>query len=426
MTSIIYGPSLLDDNEAVGNRAAILKQVCNATPFNVARSLVLDLVKPLPAHTVDLIDGCRAVLAQDFRATQDSPRFDNSAVDGFAFHIDDLKSTSDLLPVIDDIPAGDSRRARKFAPNFAMAISTGAPVPAGVAAIEMIENVWHELGRVRLRATLTLGRNIRRRGEEFRTGDLLLKNGDVLNSASLGMLASQGQTRVEVIRPPKVGLLVTGNELLPSSKELREGQIYDSNSVTIVAEIHASGITDITVVRCGDDVDCCRKQLSELIESCDLVITTGGVSVGQHDPIRAACKDLDIEQVLWRVAMKPGKPFYAARPTLGVCQAVIGLPGNPLAALIAFRLLVAPIISKMCGHQLKADVALHRTARTAIRSDKGKTEFIPCVMDGRFVGPAAKIRSHMLSGLASANCLAVFGDESDGVTAGEAVQVIPW
>lgn len=308
-------------------------------PLQQAVDIILaDAESRRGVERVNLARADGRVLAEDVCAPMDVPPWDNSAMDGYAVQAEEALEGA-ILDVSQRIPAGTEPEALQ--PATAARIFTGAPVPAGANAVIMQENC--ELlpdGRVRILATVKPGANIRRRGDDIAEGALLVSAGQRLTPLDLGLLAATGVSQLLTGKPPVVAILSTGDELVEPGEALRPGQIYSSNAIVIQALLRRMGLQVINCGTVADRPDATANALAEAARQADCIITTGGVSAGEEDHVRAAVQEqgrLDI----WKLALKPGKPFAYGR----VNEALFfGLPGNPVSAVVSFLLLVRPAL----------------------------------------------------------------------------------
>jgi len=354
-------------------------------------------------------------LAQAVAARIDLPAFDNSAVDGYAVHEDDLKGGPSIVKFI--VRAGECSHDA-VSPGECARIFTGAPIPPGTAAVVMQEDV--ELDPVRL-PPAERGAHIRRQAEEIRVGDELAIAGQRLSPALIAALASAGVEEVSVRPTPRIGLLVTGDELVSPGTPLRPGQIYESNSLGIAAAVLTATSAEPTILRAKDDPDEIRAALRQLLSENDIVLTSGGISVGDYDLIRPALESLGVKEVFWRVAMKPAKPTYFGVHDRGV---VFGLPGNPVSAQVAFRLFVAPYLTAAQGGPFELNQQASRTT-LAITKAAGREEFVPGVRDEGGVRPILGRASHKPTCLADADMLIRVPSEVTELPVRSEVMVIP-
>ena len=314
-----------------------------------ALSRLLGVVQALPAtETQELatFDALGRVLAHDLRSSLDVPPADNSSMDGYALRCADVPVTGTHLPVSQRIPAG--MVGVDLLPGTAARIFTGAQMPRGADSIQMQEQCEAVAGGVRINALPVAGQWIRRRGEDVRHGDVVLAAGTRLTPAALGLAATVGAATLTVSRRPRVALFSTGDELVMPGEPLKPGAIYNSNRYTLRAQIQAMGCdcTDLGIV--PDRLDATRDVLRRAAEGNDLIVTSGGVSVGEEDHLRPAVQaEGRIE--LWQIAIKPGKPlaFGEVRRADGSTAYIVGLPGNPVSSFITFLLMVRPVLLRL-------------------------------------------------------------------------------
>jgi molybdopterin molybdotransferase len=405
-----------------------------------ARRLLLAACPPLDPVQLDSADSDGCVLAADVVAPGDVPPFDNSSVDGYAVRAADLAGAGAENPVrldvLGSVLAG-TVADRPVGPGQAWKVMTGAPVPDGADAVVMVERTSatraERLGeagdQVEVRAEVKAGAGIRRAGSDVPAGALVLLAGTVLRPAHLGVLASVGARRITGFRRLRVGVLVTGDELVTDG-DLRPGQIYESNRAMLLALLVRANCRPVDLGVAGDDVAALRQRLSSAVRDCDAVLTCGGVSMGDSDPVRAALEDFG--GLTWlQVAIRPAKPFaFGTLPGPDGPVPVLGLPGNPVSALVSFELLARPALRHRMGHPDPypamvlgiADAAMsrpHGDGRTAYL--RVSCRFGP---DGRLhVRPVAGQDSHQLSASASAGGLAEVADGQQ-VNAGDEVPVL--
>lgn len=332
------------------------------------------------AGTVPLGEALGRTLAEPVEASQPLPPFNQSAMDGYAVSAGDGLTSGAALPVVGRIAAGED--GFFLPPGAAMRIFTGAALPRGADAVVMQENVACDGGRIVLARMVTPGDNIRRYGEDVAAGEMLLRPGERIDARHVALLAAQGRDRVSVLRRPRIGVLSTGSELLMPGQRLPEASLYDSNRPMIVALARQAGtdVLDGGIVR--DDPQLIAAALRDLAGQCDLVVTTGGVSVGDEDySVRALVAAGGRGEPL-RIALKPGKPAVAG--AIGRA-AYLGLPGNPVAALVSWLLLGRAVLAALDGREVRPLSGMRLPTMYAFDRRPGRTEFAPAriVASGR-------------------------------------------
>ena len=406
------------------------------TSFADALATVLAEARTLGPEAVPLDAACGRMLAQDIVAPFDLPHFDNTSVDGYAVHATDVeranRERSAELALDMVIPAGEALRGRELKPGCAARVLTGSPLPAGTGAVVMQEEVELRDEQVRITAGISAGQCIRRQGEEYHTGDIVVSRGQRLSPPVCALAATMGLTQVTVARAPRVGLLLTGSELVAPGRPLREGQIYESNGSGLAAALRLAGIAALEIRTVNDALEPTLAALADLLDTNDVVITSGGVSVGTYDAVKDALRQLKVEQRIWRVAIKPGKPFFfGLREQAGHRTVVFGLPGNPLSALVTFSVFAFPYLRAVQGEHTGA-VPIPARLATPTKNPAGRLEFAPVTLtpdeQGWRAQPLDKRASHMLGGFARAQALAIFPAERERLEAGESVtcQLLPW
>lgn len=383
-----------------------------------ALSLIASHVGPLPPKAVGLREAEGCVLAESLVARLDLPPFDNSAMDGYAVRAADLAGASREVPVAlrlrGEAPAG-SPSSLSVAPGDAVRILTGAPVPAGADAVVMQEKTEREGERVKVFVAPSAGANIRPRGEDVKARAPLLSSGTGLRPYEIGLLVSQGIAQVEVVPKPSAAVLATGSELAASGAPLGPGQIYNSNGPALGAALRRWGVVVQDLGSALDDPDALASALRPAVGACDLLIVSGGVSVGDYDYTRSVFQKFGFEEVFYKVAVKPGKPLLFGRiPASGGGRAAwaFGLPGNPLSALVCLEEFVRPAIERMRGMTLaQPSYHLRGRALNAYPLPKDRQQFLFCRAtpegDGfvlEVIRPQGSAMSKMATG---ANALAV-------------------
>jgi molybdopterin molybdotransferase len=309
-----------------------------------AQSRVLAAVELLDTETIDLGDALGRVLREDIAATHDIPSADNSAMDGYAVRAADVANAPITLRVIEDLPAGKIARGR-VTDGTAMRIMTGALLPDGADSVVQVELTDGGSAEVQIREAVRSGTNVRRRGEDMRAGDVVLRAGTRIGPAEVGVLASAQRRSVSVARRPTIAILATGDELVEAGEPLGAGQVVNSNAWSLAALVAQHGAIPRRLGIVRDDRDATIAALESAL-ACDFVITSGGVSVGAYDFVKNALEALGAETMFWRIAMKPGKPVVLSRLR---GRLVFGLPGNPVSSMVSFLLFVAPALRKSLG-----------------------------------------------------------------------------
>jgi molybdopterin molybdotransferase len=331
-----------------------------------AQRLVLERASPLEAERVPIERATGRVLAEPAVAAVDLPPFPSSAMDGFALRSAETESGSVTLPVVARIAAG-SPAPRPLGPGEAMAIATGGAVPEGADAVVPIEVADEEEAGVVVRAPVAAGANVRERGGDVRAGEMVLEPGAVLGPGRIGALAAAGVPEVRCSKRPRVGILVTGSELRQPGEQLGPGQIYESNGLMLAAALQRAGAVPAQLGVVADTEEEHRRAIERALLGFDMLVTTGGASVGPHDLVRKVQADLRVDEVFWGVAMKPGKPvaFGVRRGHL-----VFNLPGNPVSVLATFELLVRPAVNALAG--LPRPLPAFRPGRLARAVDRNR------------------------------------------------------
>ena len=315
-------------------------------PIEEAVDSVLTAVVPLPSEDVTLLDALGRAAAADIVSREQVPSFDNSAMDGYALRGDELSAGRGSYRVSVEIPAG-RHVAEPVRPGEAAKIMTGAPLPPGVDTVVPVELTSQSGDTLTVREAVSPGANVRRAGEDVAVGDVVLPRGARLGPAEIGLLASVGADPVPVTRRPRVAILATGSELVPVGQPVGPGQIRNSNSYTAYGQVLAAGAEPVLLGIARDDLDETRRLIAAALEH-DVVLTSGGVSVGEFDFVKQVQEELGVERRFWGVATKPGKPlaFGVRGRTL-----VFGVPGNPVAAMVSFELYVRPALLALQGRR---------------------------------------------------------------------------
>jgi molybdopterin molybdotransferase len=397
-----------------------------------ASALILANARALDAEPAPLELALGRVLAADVISPVSLPPWDNSSMDGYAVRADDVRGASRSAPaqlaVIGTVAAGQ-RSSRAVGPAEAVRIMTGAPVPEGADTVVRVEDTDGRTDRVSIFDDRDLTRNIRQRGEDAREGATVLRAGTVLGAAQLGVLASVGCVSATVHRRPRVAVLATGDELVPVERfdEVQRGErIVSSNSYSLAAAVREAGGEAVPLGIAPDDPEAIASRLDDA-RDCDLVLTSGGVSVGEFDFTRAVVERLGGELALWRVRMRPGAPLGFG--TL-FGKPWVGLPGNPVSALVTFELFARPLVRVLAGHRTPHRRTVEVISGEDIRLAAPLTHFLRVVLDrgdgelprARLTGPQS---SGMLTSMAQAEALLVVPPDPLDVPSGTRLRAIP-
>ncbi|MGH3002432.1 MAG: molybdopterin molybdotransferase MoeA [Gaiellaceae bacterium] len=384
-----------------------------------ALARVLDRVRPLGDEDVPVGHAAGRVLAVDARAAVDLPPFDSSAMDGYAVR---ARDTPGRLEITGQSAAGHPASDR-LEPGCAAVISTGAVVPGGADAVVPVERTALDGAYVQV-DEVSPGTHVRPRGGDVRAGAVVVEAGVRLGPPQVAALAASGASVARCTRTPRVFVLATGSELRAPGETLRPGEIYESNATLLSAQVASAGALAEVSPAVADDADATRDALARGL-GFDVLITSGGVSVGPHDLVRAALAELGAEEVLWRVAVKPGKPiaFAVAGRTL-----VFGLPGNPVSALVGFELFVRPALDALQGLRDPGPHYLAGRLTRAVRRNDGRDELLRARVRVAEGGPALEPldgqESHMIVRAASADALVLVPSGRGELAAGAPVRYI--
>jgi len=382
-----------------------------------------DLTSPvLDTEVIPLTESKGRVVASAIDAPMDLPPFDASAMDGYALHVNDLNQDRALAVV------GESRAGHVYqdplAPGTTIRIFTGAPIPRGTSAVVIQEDVERNGDQISFRASLEIGENIRSRGHDIAKTQLLAKAGDRLDAYKISWLAACGVTNVTAVRRIRVALFSTGDELIDPGTPLGPGQIYDANRTALRELVSERPVEVLDLGALPDDPQAINRALETAAEAADVVVTSGGVSVGDADYVRdvvAQAGSLDF----WKIALKPGKPLAVGR----VGKALFfGLPGNPVSTIITYLLFVAPTIDRLCGMPDSTPYRLPAILQETIEHHQGRREYVRGVFgmndDRVTVSPTGDQSSNRLATFANANCLIVVPEQTDDIKAGSIVDIV--
>ena len=378
--------------------------------LEAALEAVLERCEPLPGERVALGEAAGRVLAEPARALVDLPPFASSAMDGFALRSAD---TPGSLPVVARIAAG-SPAPRALRPGEAMGIGTGGVVPEGADAVVPVERVVQRGDAVEVPQDVGQGDNVRPRGGDARAGDVVLEAGTRLGAAQVGALAAAGIPEVTCARRPRVSVLATGSELRAPGERLEPGEIYEANGAMLAAALRAHGADVDRLAPVRDDRGAHREALVRALQT-DVVVSSGGVSVGPHDLVRRVASELGVQEVFWRVAVKPGKPI-----SFGVRDAtlVFGLPGNPVSTLVGFELFVRPALRALEGERDPGPRFRQALLAWPVRRNDARDELVRARWRDGALEALDGQESHMIVRAAGADVLVLI-PRGEGELAGE-------
>lgn len=383
-----------------------------------ARNHILHHTHVLPQESVLLADALGRVLAADITAPVSLPPFDNAAMDGYALKWSE--PLPDTWRIVGKIPAGKPFH-NPISAGECVRIFTGAPLPNDVDTV--IQQEWTKQVGDRMyiaQSGLNSFANVRRAGDQIHSGELAMRAGERLSAAGIGFLASLGITQVKVYKLPRVGIIVTGEELIPPGQVLGPGQIYESNSLTLKAALQEVGFKAEKVKFVKDDLTLFVSIFQEMAATQDVILISGGISVGDHDIVRLFMEARHVQQIFYKVRQRPGKPLffgkYQGKP-------IFALPGNPASVLSCFYQYVLPGLRKMGGFSQYSLQTVKRPLRTEITKKPGLTFFLKGYCNDQHVIPLDGQLSHIMRSFAQANCLIEIDEGITQVNAGEIVTV---
>ena len=384
-----------------------------------ARAKIVETVRPLASRQLSILEGMGQFAAQDYFARLPLPMFDNSAMDGYAVIASDCKNGA-RLRVVGEQPAGVARKLNVSNGN-AIRIFTGAPLPSGADSIVMQEDVTREGDEIVVNTDVAAGEFVRTRGCDLGEGQRILQAGEQITAAIAALLASQGFREIAVGGEPRAAIISTGDELADPEATLQPGQIYNSNSVLLQALLERAGANVSFSEQCRDEASSLRTTFQAASKN-EIVVVTGGVSVGEHDLVQDTLRALGARIDIWRVAIKPGKPFLFGKLDNAL---VFGLPGNPVSAFVTFLQFVRPAILKMMG---AVNYDLPRApARLSVElsNDSDRAHYFRGKLEQGAFTPVGRQESHALFGLSQSNALLRF-DPGESRKPGETVEVQIW
>jgi molybdopterin molybdotransferase len=358
------------------------------------------------------------VLAEDVYSPLDIPAFDQSSMDGYAFSFKDWKSNQ-ILPVRGELAAGADHMSR-LSPGYAIRIFTGAAVPTGADTVVMQEKTNVENDCLAIAdENIVAGLNIRARGSEIKAGELAIAKDSLLTPAAIGFLASIGCAEVLTYPYPSISIIVTGNELQAPGNQLQAGQVYESNSFSLMAALRQLHFNDVKAYKAEDRLETVTQILKEALQQSDIVFLTGGVSVGDYDFVATAATENGIEKIFHKIKQRPGKPLYFGKLDK---KLVFGLPGNPASVLTCFYEYAEPALKKMVKQQTEVQV-LQAQLAAPFKKAAGLTHFLKGHYEGKTVTALNGQESFRLSSFAKANCLIKIDEDVTVRDKGELVEV---
>ncbi len=397
------------------------------TPLEQAQRVVLDAAVPLGLEKVSILEAQGRVLGEAIIAQRDNPPWDNSAMDGFAVRYEDIKQDHAIakpveLAVIEDVPAG-KMPSKTVGPGQAIRIMTGAPVPKGADTVLKVEDTESTPTSVRVFKPEPRGANIRPQGEDVRKGDRIIAKGTAIRPGEAGMLAILAKSFVLVYQQPRVAILSTGDELADLDERFSEEKIINSNSYGIAAAVREAGGIPLLLGIARDNPEELKEKISHGLNA-DILVLSGGVSMGDYDFTKAVFKDLGAEMNFWKLAIRPGQPL-----AFGKIQGKLafGLPGNPVSSMVTFEQLVRPAMLKMSGRQSYGRPVVQAVFQEEFSKRRDRRHFLRGILtreDGVFkVRTTGDQGSGILTSMVKANCLIDIPTEVDRVNQGDLVSV---
>ncbi len=382
-----------------------------------AKAIISANLIPLAPVVLSLEQANNHILAADVFAICDIPAFAQSSMDGYALKFNDRHQP---LSITGEMAAGVSETF-EIAMGEAARIFTGAPLPVGADTVVMQEKVEVREGKLFIKdENLQFGLNVRDQGAEIKEKALAMEKGSYLSPAALGFLAQLGITEVKVYPMPKVGIILTGKELRKPGEKLQFGQVYESNSYALTAALNNAGINDIQVYTADDDLDILKNILADVLEEKDVVLLTGGVSVGNYDFVVEAARLCGVNQLFHKVRQKPGKPLYVGRREE---KLIFGLPGNPSSVLSCFYNYVLPTLHQLSQRE-NTVTEIQATLNAPYRKPAGLTHFLKGHYQNGKVEPLNAQESFRLSSFALANCLICLPEEMEDFKIGDTLTTL--
>jgi len=377
---------------------------------------------------VAVLDSLGFVMAEGVVSDDNIPAYNNSAMDGYAVKSMDIAGADRNYPIKlklfrEDLPAGSVPKT-KLETGYCMQIMTGAPIPDGSDCVVMKEDALKEGRDVLIFKECKSGENIRLAGEDIKKGDVVLQKNKKIYPADIGVLASIGKSEVLVYKPPLIGILTTGNELIEVGEKLQTGKVRDSNSYSLAAQIKELCLQYKKYGIVKDEKEVLKKKIGEALGECDILLLTGGVSVGDYDYVKEILDDIGAEFVFWRVNQKPGKPltFLTYKDKF-----IFGLPGNPVSVMVCFEIYVRPLVKRIMGDAQLFRKQISVRASEDFKHKEGRTEFarvkLDKIDDEIFFKSTGRQGSGILTSMAEADGIAEFPDDIGNICKGEEIKV---
>lgn len=382
--------------------------------LNFIENATLEKIEETQPFSSDLLG---SVLSQPIFSPFDLPSFDASAMDGYAVKFGD---SEDFTLLKNEITAGNGEDF-SLNPGQAVRIFTGASCPTSADAVVMQEQTEVDQGKLKVSAPIKVGQNIRRRGEEIKKDQIVLKKGKCLNPAAMGLIASLGIVEVSVYRFPTCTILTTGNELMSPGEALTPGKIYDSNSYMLEAFLKSQNIKNSTKSHVSDDFELTKSKIAQALQESDILLISGGISVGDYDFVKQALLENGVEEIFHKVKQKPGKPLFFG---IKDHKFVFGLPGNPASALSNAYLYVLPLINRFKGLEQTHLERSQKISKSDFPKGEGRAQFLKAKHSGNDVIVLEGQGSGMLQSFAESNALVYLPEESQGIKIGDTVTVI--
>ena len=381
-----------------------------------AKKIIGENIVPLKDMRVPLPDALGLYLSADIFASMDIPAFAQSSMDGYAFAFADWKAEQPLS-IAGEMAAGSNENIQLL-PGQAVRIFTGAAVPEGADTVVMQEKVKAADGKLFIEdSKLEAGGNVRPKGSEIKAGEKALTAGSVISPAAIGFLTGIGITHVTVYPKPRISIIVTGKELQQPGQPLQYGQVYESNSFTLTAALQQININDVKTLWADDDLEILKQVLQNALLQADIVLLTGGISVGDYDFVLEAATQCGVTQLFHGIKQRPGKPLYFGKKNE---QPVFGLPGNPSSVLTCFYQYVVPALQLMSNTKNTLQTKRVKLGK-AVRKAAGLTHFLKGYYDGEKAMPLDAQESYRLSSFAKANCLVQVDEDITDLNEGENV-----